>query len=139
MAKAITIETIVNAPVAHVWKCWNEPQHIVKWAFASDDWEAPSSTNDLRVGGTFVTVMAAKDGSAKFDFSGVYSVVTPHEVIEYVMADGRKVSTRFTSMGNKTKIVETFDMENENPEDMQRAGWQSILNNFKKYAESLTS
>jgi len=136
MAKAITIEAIVNAPVAHVWKCWNEPQHIVKWAFASDDWEAPSATNDLRAGGTFVTVMAAKDGSAKFDFSGVYSVVTPHEIIEYVMADGRKVSTRFTSLGDKTKMVETFDMENENPEDMQRAGWQSILNNFKKYAES---
>lgn len=135
MAKAITIEAVVNAPVAHVWKCWNEPQHITKLAFASDDWESPSSTNDLRVGGTFVTVMAAKDGSAKFDFSGVYSVVTPHERIEYAMEDGRKVVTVFESLGSKTKVTETFDMENENPEEMQRAGWQSILNNFKKHTE----
>ncbi len=137
MAKAITIEAVVNVPVVDVWKCWNEPEHITKWAFASDTWEAPSAKNDLRVGGSFVTVMAAKDGSAKFDFSGVYSAVTPHELIEYAMADGRKVSTRFEAMGDKTKIVETFDMEHENPEDMQRAGWQAILNNFKKYAESV--
>lgn len=137
MAKAITIETIVNAPVNHVWKCWNEPEHITKWAFASDTWEAPAAKNDLRVGGSFVTVMAAKDGSAKFDFSGVYSAVKPNELIEYSMADGRKVSTGFESMGDKTKIVETFDMENENPEEMQRSGWQAILNNFKAYAESV--
>lgn len=137
MTKAITVEAVVNAPVAQVWKCWNEPQHITKWAFASDDWEAPSSTNDLRVGGTFVTVMAAKDGSAKFDFSGVYSAVKPNELIEYAMEDGRKVRVLFEAMGDKTKVIETFDMENENPEEMQRAGWQSILNNFKKYTESM--
>lgn len=133
--KAITIEATVNAPIEKVWKYWNEPDHITQWAFASDDWHAPKAENDLRVDGTFSTTMADKDGSFSFDFGGVYTKVEKHKSIEYTIADGRKVKVNFATEGNQTIIVETFEAENENPEDMQRAGWQAILNNFKAYTE----
>ena len=132
---AITVEAVVKAPVEKVWKYWNEPEHIKRWAFASDDWHAPYSENDLRKDGTFKTTMAAKDGSFSFDFGGVYTEVQTNKVIEYVMTDGRKVSILFNSNGNETKVTETFDPENTHPLDMQRAGWQAILDNFKKYTE----
>ena len=83
----ITVETIVKAPLSKVWEYWNKPEHIVHWAFAADDWEAPAAENDLRVGGKFKTVMAAKDKSASFDFGGVYTVVKENELIEYDMDD----------------------------------------------------
>lgn len=134
--KSITVETVINAPVEKVWECWSEPNHITKWCFASDDWEAPLAENDLRIGGRFKTRMAAKDGSAGFDFGGIYSVVNPHKLIEYVMDDGRKVTIRFQSGNGGTNVSETFEMEDENSEALQRAGWQSILDNFKKYVES---
>jgi uncharacterized protein YndB with AHSA1/START domain len=134
--KAITIQATVNSPIEKVWKFWNEPDHITKWAFASPDWHAPKAENDLRVDGTFSTTMAAKDGSFSFEFGGVYTNVEMHKAIEYTLGDGRKVKINFTAEGNQTKVVETFDPENENPEDMQRDGWQAILNNFKKYVES---
>jgi uncharacterized protein YndB with AHSA1/START domain len=134
--KSITVETTVIAPVEKVWETWTQPEHITKWVFASDDWEAPSAENDLRVGGVFTTVMAAKDGSAKFDFSGTYTNVVPNERIEYTMADGRTVSVVFERMGDQTKVTETFDLEDTHSEEEQRQGWQSILNNFKKYTES---
>ena len=132
---AITVEATINAPVEKVWKFWNEPQHITKWCAASDDWHAPFAENDLRKEGTFKTTMAAKDGSFSFDFGGVYSNVEKHKVIEYAMSDGRKVKIIFTADGNKTKVTETFDPENENPIEMQRGGWQAILDNFKKHTE----
>lgn len=132
----ITVSTIVQAPVDHVWATWNNPEDIMQWAFASDDWHAPAATNDLRVGGTFVTTMAAKDGSTSFDFSGVYSVVEENERIEYAMADGRKVTVSFEDMGDATKVTEIFDPENVYPVEQQKAGWQAILDNFKMHAES---
>jgi uncharacterized protein YndB with AHSA1/START domain len=133
----ITVETIVKAPVDKVWKSWNEPEHIMNWCHASDDWHAPASTNDIRTGGTFSTTMAAKDGSYSFDFGGVYDNVKEHELIQYTMGDGRKVEVIFTREGNDTKVVETFEAESANPLEMQRSGWQAILDNFKKYTESL--
>ena len=133
----ITVETIVKAPVEKVWKSWNEPEHIMNWCHASDDWHAPASTNDIRTGGTFSTTMAAKDGSYSFDFGGVYDNVKEHELIQYTMGDGRKVEVIFTREGNDTKVVETFEAESTNPLEMQRSGWQAILDNFKKYTESL--
>lgn len=133
--KPITVETVVNAPIAHVWKAWTEPEHIMQWAFASDDWEAPAAENDVRVGGTFRTVMAAKDKSTSFDFTGTYSVVTLHERIEYDMSDGRHVTTTFTQAPDGVRVTETFDPETENSEEMQRTGWQAILDNFKRHAE----
>lgn len=132
----ITVQSTINAPISKVWEYWNGPEHIVKWAFASEDWEAPFSKNDLREGGKFTTTMAAKDKSASFDFTGVYTKINEHETIEYTMDDGRKVSLKFESVdGETTKITETFDPESENSEDIQREGWQAILDNFKKYVE----
>jgi uncharacterized protein YndB with AHSA1/START domain len=133
---AITIEAVVKAPVEKVWTCWTEPQHITKWNQASDDWHTPHAENDLRVGGKFKSTMAAKDGSFSFDFEGVYTKVEKHKVIEYTLGDGRKVSTKFSSNGNETKITSTFEAETTNPIEMQRGGWQSILNNFKKHTEA---
>lgn len=136
-ATKITVEATVNAPVEKVWKTWSEPQHIKQWCAASDDWHAPKAENDLRTGGTFSTRMEAKDGSFGFDFGGVYDNVKKNELIEYTMGDGRKVRVIFTPTGDITKIVETFDAETTNPVDMQRTGWQAILDNFKKYTESI--
>lgn len=133
---SITVSTIVQAPVDHVWNAWNNPEDIMQRCFASDDWHAPASTNDLRVGGKFATTMAAKDGSFSFEFGGVYSVVEENERIEYSMDDGRKVVVSFEDMGDATKVTETFDPETQNSAEMQRAGWQAILDNFKMHAEA---
>ena len=133
---SITVESTVKAPVEKVWKYWNEPDHIKKWAFAMDTWHAPYSENDVRTDGKFKTTMAAKDGSFSFDFEGVYTNVQLNKVIEYTIGDGRKVKIIFTANGNETKVTETFDPESENPAEMQRGGWQAILDNFKKYTEA---
>jgi uncharacterized protein YndB with AHSA1/START domain len=133
---SITVEATVNAPVEKVWTFWNEPQHITKWAQASDDWHAPFSENDIRTNGKFKTTMAAKDGSFSFDFEGVYTNVQLHKLIEYTIADGRKVKIVFSPKGNETKVTETFEAEDTNPIEMQRGGWQAILDSFKKYTEN---
>jgi uncharacterized protein YndB with AHSA1/START domain len=122
----ITIETTVAAPVTKVWENWKNPQHIIKWNNASED---------LRTGGKFLSRMAAKDGSMSFDFTGTYTAVEQQKKIEYNIADGRKVSVSFVNNGNTTKVVEAFEAETMNTLELQRGGWQSILNNFKKYTE----
>jgi uncharacterized protein YndB with AHSA1/START domain len=140
--KPITVKTTVNAPMEKVWQYWNEPEHITKWAFASDDWEAPRAENDLRVGGKFKTAMSAKDKSTGFDFGGVYTAVENHSLIEYDMdmapteQKNRHVKVEFSQAPDGVKITTTFDPETENPEEMQRSGWQAILDNFKKHTES---
>ena len=131
----ITIETTVNAPVEKVWEYWTKPEHVVKWNNASEDWHTTKAENDFRVGGTFVSRMEAKDGSAGFDFTGVNDEIKDHEYIGYTIGDGRKVSIKFTGDGNKTAIAETFEAENTNSIEMQKGGWQAILDNFKKYTE----
>lgn len=133
----ITIEAIVNAAVETVWNAWTSPEHIVKWNNASEDWHTPIVENDLRSGGKFLSRMEAKDGSFGFDFAGVYDEVKTNELIAYTLGDDRKVSITFTGNGNTTKITETFEAESTNPIEMQKGGWQAILDNFKKYAESL--
>jgi uncharacterized protein YndB with AHSA1/START domain len=132
----ITVEATVNAPVEKIWSYWNEPQHITKWCQASPEWHAPHAENDLRTGGKFKTTMAAKDGSFSFDFEGVYTNVAPLKTIEYSIADGRTVEIIFSSNGNETKVVETFEAEGQNPVEMQRGGWQAILDSFKNYSEN---
>jgi uncharacterized protein YndB with AHSA1/START domain len=132
----VTIEATVQAPVESVWKYWTEPKHITKWNNASDDWHTPIAENDLRVGGKFLSRMEAKDGSFGFDFSGVYDEVKINEGISYTLDDGRKVNNTFISQDNETKIISIFDTENTNPIELQKDGWQAILDNFKKYAES---
>ena len=136
MKNPITIEVTIHAPLQKVWDCWNQPEHITQWAFASDDWHAPRAENDLRVGGNFTTVMAAKDGSAQFDFAGTYTEVTDKALIEYDLGDTRHVKVTFEQTADGVKVTETFDPEGENSEERQRQGWQAILNNFKKYVES---
>jgi len=136
MKNPITIQATIHAPVHKVWECWTEPQHITGWAFASDTWEAPHAENDLRVGGKFLTRMQAKDGSFGFDFAGSYTAVKDHSLIEYDLGDLRHVKTEFIRTDEGTLVTSTFDPESENPEEMQRDGWQAILNNFKAYVES---
>ncbi len=133
----ITIQTTVSAPIEKVWECWTQPEHITQWAFASDDWEAPSAENDIRTGGRFKTVMAAKDKSTSFDFTGIYSAVKEHALIKYDMEDGRQVKNTFEQTPEGVRIVTVFDPENENSEELQRSGWQAILDNFKKHVENV--
>ncbi len=132
----ITVETLISADVKKVWEYYTNPEHITKWNFASNDWHCPSAENDLRVGGKFKSRMEAKDGSFGFDFEGTYDEVVDHKKIAYTMPDSRQVITNFESLGNKTKVTTTFDAENLNPVEMQREGWQAILDNFKNYVES---
>jgi len=132
----ITIETTVKSPVAKVWKYWTKPEHILKWNNASDDWHTTKAESDLREGGKFSSRMEAKDGSFGFDFGGIYDKVKENELIEYTIGDGRKVKITFANNGTKTKIVETFEAENTNSIEMQKGGWQAILDNFKKYTEA---
>jgi len=134
--QAITVRATVDAPVERVWTLWTEPGHIKQWNTASTEWHTTAAENDLRAGGKFSSRMEAKDGSIGFDFSGVYEAVDPVERIAYVLGDGRKVEVTFSGDGRKTEVVETFDPENENPREMQQAGWQAILDNFKRYAEA---
>jgi uncharacterized protein YndB with AHSA1/START domain len=131
----ITVETTVHTPIEKAWRYWTEPEHITKWNNASDDWHTPFAENDLRVGGKFLSKMEAKDGSFGFDFSGVYDEVRINEGISYTLDDGRKVSITFISQEDETKIIETFESENINPIELQREGWQAILDNFKKHTE----
>jgi len=134
--QVITIESTVNAPVKKVWEYWTKPEHIVKWNHASDDWHSPWSKNDLRVGGNFAARMEAKDGSMGFDFGGTYDAVMEHQYIAYTLGDGRKVKINFNPQNNSTRVVESFEAENTNSLEMQRGGWQAILDSFKKYAEA---
>lgn len=135
MATTIKISALVNAPIQKVWDCWTNPEHITKWNFAIDTWQCPTASNDLRVGGKYTARMEAKDGSFGFDFEAIYDVVSNQQELTYTMSDGRKATTFFESKGNATSVTTTFDAENENPIEMQQQGWQSILDNFKKYTE----
>ena len=131
----ITVQTTVNAPIAKTWDYFTNPKHITQWCFASPDWHAPHAENDPRTGGKFKTTMAAKDGSFGFDFEGVYSKVEDQKLIAYAIGDGREVQITFEANGDTTTVTETFDPEGQNPVEMQRGGWQAILDNFKKYTE----
>jgi len=133
---SITVEATIHAPLGKVWNLWNSPEHIIKWCSASPDWHTPRAKNDLQVGGRFLTRMESRDGTMGFDWEGTYDIIENLKRIEYTMDDGRKVSITLEHTGNDTKIVETFDAENENPVEMQREGWQAILNSFKNYAET---
>ena len=132
----ITISARIAKPVAHVWDSWTKPEHIMNWNAASDEWHCPKAENDLRVGGSFSSTMAARDGSFSFDFGGVYTAMEEERRIAYTMEDGRKVEVLFTSDGDSTNVKQTFDPDTENPEEMQRGGWQAILDRFKAYVEA---
>jgi uncharacterized protein YndB with AHSA1/START domain len=133
---SISVQTVIDVPVETVWKNWTTPGDIVGWNNASEDWHTTRAKNDLRIGGNFCYRMEAKDSTSGFDFEGVYENVMVNERIDYVVADGRKVTVVFSSLGLKTGIIESFEAESEHSVEMQRAGWQAILDNFKKYAEA---
>jgi len=132
----ITIESVISASTKKVWDYYTLPEHITKWNFASDDWHCPKTENDLRVGGKLMSRMEAKDGSFGFDFEAIYDEVINHKKISYNLTDGRQVITVFEIQNGKTKVTTTFDAETQNSVELQRNGWQSILDNFKKYVES---
>ena len=132
----LTVAVTIDAPLSVVWKRWTTPADIRVWNHASDDWHTTKAENDLREGGSFLFRMEAKDGSFGFDFSGTYDEVIPNRLIEYTLADERKVRVAFQNRENKIKVIETFEAETVNPVELQQTGWQAILDNFKKHAET---
>lgn len=133
----ITVTSTINASINKVWDCWTKAAHVEKWNFASDDWHCPEAKNNLIVGGEFHYTMAAKDNSMSFDFWGTYQEIIFQKLIEIILGDGRKLSVTFEEIENGVKVTEVFDPETENPIELQHAGWQMILDNFKKYTEHL--
>lgn len=133
----ITVTTEVKAPLETVWACFTKPEHIVNWNFASPDWHSPAANNDLREGGSFSYTMAARDGSMSFEFSGSYTRVNPPNSLAFKLDDDRMVYLEFEDVNGIVKVTETFDPEQMNPIDLQKMGWQAILDNFKKYTESI--
>ncbi|MEO6819218.1 MAG: SRPBCC domain-containing protein [Ginsengibacter sp.] len=132
----LTVSANIMAGSQKTWEYYTQPAHIIKWNFASEDWQCPSATNDLKVGGLYSARMEAKDGSFGFDFAGVYSEIVEGEKIVLLLADGRKSTVTFKGKDNETKVNVAFDAEMQNSLDMQKDGWQAILNNFKKYVEA---
>jgi uncharacterized protein YndB with AHSA1/START domain len=131
----ITVETVVKADLNKVWRAWNNPEDIQQWNAASDDWHTPRSSVDLREGGKFVARMEAKDGAEGFDFEGTYTRIVPRELIEYRMTDGRAVKVEFAERADAVLVRETFDAETQNPPEVQREGWQAILDKFAQHVE----
>lgn len=136
MTNPIAVSTFIKAPIEHVWLIWTSPEHIVNWNFAADTWKCPNASNDVRTGGTFSWRMEAKDGSMGFDFNGTYSQIIPEQLLEYTLEDGRKVRVEMSETDAGTTVTELFEAENENPRELQQMGWQAILDNFGRYAES---
>lgn len=135
----ITVSARIKAPVERVWEAWTDPNEITQWNAASEDWHSPSAENDVRTGGKFNIRMESKDGQHGFDFAGEYDEVEPKKSIQYTMGDGRKVFIHFTDNGNETVVDETFEAESQNSLELQRDGWQAIMNNFKAYVENTTN
>ncbi len=132
----ITVESFVKAPLDRVWKAWSNPDDIKQWNAAQDDWHTTRSTVDLREGGKFSARMEAKDGSQGFDFEGSFTRIVPNKTIAYRMSDGREVIVEFAERAGGVHVSETFDPESENTPELQRQGWQAILDNFKRHVET---
>ncbi|SHJ10579.1 SRPBCC family protein [Wenxinia saemankumensis] len=137
MTDPIAIETMVSKTPAEAWDSYTAPDHITRWNFADPSWCCPSASNDLRVGGEFRSRMEARDGSMGFDFVGTYEEVTPAESLAYRLEDGRRVRTTFAPVEGGTRVTTTFDPEAGNPVEMQRGGWQSILDSYAAHTNGL--
>ncbi len=131
----VTIRATVDAPVDKVWQYYTMPEHITGWNFASDDWHCPSASNDLQVGGRYIARMEARDGSFGFDLEAIYQTITPGNAFTHIMTDGRSVSVDMLASESQTEVVVSFEAEDQHPLEIQRAGWQAILDNFKRYTE----
>jgi uncharacterized protein YndB with AHSA1/START domain len=130
----ITVETIVAAPIAEVWRAYTTPADIQQWNAASDDWHTTRASVDLRVGGTFSSRMEAKDGSFGFDFEGTYTRIEPQRTIEYAFGD-RMAQVQFLPGPQAVTVRVTFDPESTHSLEQQREGWQAILDNFARHVE----
>ena len=135
-ATKITIHATISAGIQKVWNYYTQPEHITKWNFASPDWHCPSASNDMRIGGKYTARMEAKDGSFGFEFEATYSEITENQKFVYIMPHGREVSVSINEDNHLTNITVCFDAETENSVELQREGWQAILNNFKNYVEN---
>ncbi len=136
MTNKIMVTATINAGSQKVWDYYVNPEHITQWNFADPSWHCPSAANDMRVGGKYKARMEAKDGSFGFDFEAIYDEIVEGKKLTYTMLDGRQATVDFKNNGEQTDVVVAFDAENQNPEEMQKGGWQAILNNFKAYTES---
>lgn len=136
MDNKITVTATINADVKKVWDYYTNPTHIVNWNFADPSWHCPTATNEMKVGGVYKARMEAKDGSFGFDFEAVYNEIIPEKKLVYTIADGRKVINTFDEKNGETSVITEFEAESQNPIEMQKDGWQSILNNFKNYIET---
>ncbi|HEY8403437.1 MAG TPA: SRPBCC family protein [Flavobacteriales bacterium] len=134
--KRITVETLVGVSPQKAWDYYHNPKHITQWNFASKDWHCPYAENNLTVGGKYLARMEARDGSFGFDYEAIYNSIDEFKGFTYTMPDGRRVDTSFEEVNGSTKVTTVFDAEHENSAEMQRVGWQSILDNYKRYAES---
>lgn len=133
----LTVSTTVDKDINTVWNSYTQPQHITQWNFATDDWQCPTAENDLQAGGKYKARMEAKDGSFGFDFEAIYDEVVDKKKLAYTMPDGRQAITDFEDINGKTTVTTAFDPESVNPVEMQQQGWQMILENFRKYSETL--
>ncbi len=132
----ITISATISSDLEKVWEFYTDPEHITQWNFATEEWHCPNAKNDLKVGGKLWSRMEAKDGSFGFDYEAIYDEIIPQKKIIYTLGDGRKVIIDFEKGNEMTKVTTNFEAEKENPLEMQRDGWQAILDNFKKYVEA---
>jgi len=135
--RIITIETSINAPIEKVWESATLSKHIKNWIFASDDWHSPGAENNPNDGGTFSVKMASKDGSMNYDYEGRYKSIITHKKIEYEISEGREVKLLFEEIDQFINVTLTFNPEIQNPYELQQNLWQAILDNFKKYTETL--
>ena len=135
MSNRITVTATINADAKKVWDYYTNPEHIVNWNFAAPSWHCPKATNDMKVGGKYFARMEAKDGSFGFDFEAIYEEIKTGESFSYSFGD-RKATVEFKNLENQTEITIVFDPENENPIEIQKEGWQAILNSFKNYTET---
>ncbi|MCI5081670.1 MAG: SRPBCC domain-containing protein [Saprospiraceae bacterium] len=136
-SKPITVRTSISAPITETWDCFTQETHITNWNFATEDWCCPSAENDLRPEGSFKWRMEAKDGSMGFDLTGTYQDISSLQEITYQLENKRKVSVLFEESNGNTIVTQIFEPEAQNSRELQEAGWQAILNNFKKYVENL--
>ncbi|MBV8251059.1 MAG: SRPBCC family protein [Chitinophaga sp.] len=136
MSNKVTVNATIHADAKKVWEYYTAPEHITQWNFADPSWHCPSVSNDMRIGGKYVARMEAKDGSFGFDFEATYDAINPGKSFTYTIADGRQAVVDFNGNGNQTDVVVSFDPEDQNPVEMQKGGWQAILNSFKQYAEN---
>lgn len=134
MNTRITVTTIINADITKVWDYYTKPTHIINWNFADPSWHCPNATNDMMVGGTYKARMEAKDGSFGFDFEAIYTDIIYSKEFTYSF-DGRIANVKFIERDKGTELTIEFDPETENPFDLQKSGWQAILDNFKEYTE----